>query len=244
LGGDHHYTERLIRFTRLPCCFEAPAIPEAVAPRSFWGLPESGTLYACLQSLFKLHPEFDTVLAEIIDRDPGGHFVFLEGQKETHTSALKERWAASHPKLLERTIFLPRQPSERFLELVGRVDVLLDPIHFGSGNTMYEAMLHGTPIVSWPGRFMRGRIVAAAYAQMEIADAPVVERIEDYARMAVSLGFHAVWRENLRQRTQVAAREKLFSDLSVVRDFEAFLDSAVRARETGGLLAENWRRAD
>jgi predicted O-linked N-acetylglucosamine transferase (SPINDLY family) len=241
LGADRHYTERLIRLTHLPCHYLPPPFPATVSPPSSWGLPETGTLYACPQSLFKLHPEFDAVLAEVADRDPQGHIVFLEGRDEVQTNRLRDRWARRHPILIDRVIFLPRQSFSRFMELVGCVDVLLDPIHFGSGNTMYEAMCHGTPIVTWPGCFMRGRIVAAAYAQMDIVDAPVVERIADYAAMAVSLGRDPAWRKDLRHRSRSAARERLFSDMSVVREFEAFLEAAIDARGKGARLPKAWQ---
>ena len=238
--ADRYYTERLVKFAGLPCCYEPPIGLDTVAARESFGLPETGVLYACPQSLFKLHPEFDAVLAEIAERDPGGHIVFLTAQQDAQTNQLLDRWAVLYPVLLERSIFLPRQSFPRFMELMGVVDVLLDPIHFGSGNTMYEAMVHGTPIVTWPGRFMRSRIVAAAYARMEISDAPVVTRIADYAAKAVSLGQDSGHRADLCRRSRIAAREKLFSDLSFVREFEAFLTEAVETRGAGQLLSVGW----
>jgi protein O-GlcNAc transferase len=240
-AADQYYSERLVGLTRIPCCYEPPRAPENIPPRSSWGLPATGTLYGCPQTLFKLHPDFDAVLAEIVTLDPDGHIVFLSARNEIQTEQLRKRWMVNYPVLLDRTVFLPSQPFPRFLELLGRLDVLLDPIHFGSGNTMYEAMIHGTPIVTWPGRFMRARIVAAAYAQMEIPDPPVVERVEDYAAMAASLGRDPMRREDLRRRSRVGAREKLFSDMSVVREFEAFLESAILARGAGDLLPRGWR---
>jgi protein O-GlcNAc transferase len=243
-GADAHYRERLIRLTNLPCFYEPAPMPDAAPTRSSWGIPETGTLYACPQSLFKLHPDFDAILAEIAERDQDGQIVLLEALHESQTARLLERWADTYPILLDRVTLLPRQPFPRFLEFLARVDVLLDPIHFGSGNTMYEAMVHGTPIVTWPGRFMRARIVAAAYAIMNIADAPVVTHIEDYAATAVALGRDPKRRADLRQRTRLAATERLFADRSVVRDFETFLEAAVGAREVGGILPTGWRPGD
>jgi protein O-GlcNAc transferase len=243
-GADANYRERLIRLTNLPCFYEPAPMKDAAPARSSWGLPETGTLYACPQSLFKLHPDFDAILAEIAERDQDGQIVLLEALHESQTARLLERWTDTHPILLERVTLLPRQPFPRFLEFLARVDVLLDPIHFGSGNTMYEAMVRGTPIVTWPGRFMRARIVAAAYAIMNIADAPVVTHIEDYAAAAIALGQDPERRADLRRRTRLAATEKLFADMSVVRDFETFLEASVAAREAGGILPAGWRPKD
>ena len=55
-----------------------------------------------------------------------------------------------------------------YLCLLDTVDILLDPIYFGSGNTFYESMAFGTPIVTMPGKFMRGRLVAGGYKQMKV----------------------------------------------------------------------------
>jgi protein O-GlcNAc transferase len=121
------------------------------------------------------------------------------------------------------------------------MDVLLDPIHFGSGNTFLEPMLYGTPVVTWPGRFARGRIVAAAYRQMGIEDAPIAERLEDYAPLAVALGKDAARRSRLRAVLRDAAQTELFDDLQAVRDFETFLRAAVDAASRGERLPSGWR---
>ncbi len=171
--GDEHYSEQLIRFSRLPCFYQPLMLPAQIPDRAALGLPESGTLYGCPQSLFKIHPDFDAVLAEIAQGDLTGRIVMIEGSVPAWTELLKKRWADTYPVLNERVLFLPRQPTEGFVALMVHFDLLLDPLHFGSGNTLYEALACGTPIVTWPGHFMRGRIVAGAYRQMGLADAPV-----------------------------------------------------------------------
>jgi Predicted O-linked N-acetylglucosamine transferase, SPINDLY family len=205
------------------------------------GLPETGTLYGCPQTLFKFHPDFDAVLAAIAEGDPAGRIVLLEGKYSAWTDLLRARWAKTFPVLLERVLFLPRMPLERFMALMAHMDVLLDPIHFGSGNTLYEAMVYGTPIVTWPGKFMRGRIVAGAYRQMGIADAPIAPRLEDYAPLALALGRDPERRRALRQASLAAADRELFADMQAVREFETFLEAAVAAAANGQKLPSGWR---
>jgi predicted O-linked N-acetylglucosamine transferase (SPINDLY family) len=238
-GADAHYSERLIRMNSLPCFYQALVAPTQIPSRTTLGLPERGTLYGCPQSLFKFHPEFDAVLAQIAAGDPDGHIVLVEGKVPTWTRLLRERWAQSAPILNERVVFLPRQPLNLFMALMAHFDVLLDPIHFGSGNTLYEAMVYGKPIVTWPGRFMRGRIVAGAYRQMCIADAPIARRLEDYAPLALALGRDEARRTALREALAQGAR-KLFADLRAVREFEAFLEAAVAAAGRGEKLPPGW----
>ena len=243
--ADALYAERLVGLDRLPCFYERPAVPQGPAAppglgRAELGLPEAGTLYGCPQSLFKFHPDFDAVLAEIARGDPQGHIVIIHGQFPGWSDLLRRRWADSHPILVERVRFLPRLPADRFVALLAQFDVLLDPVHFGSGNTLYEAMIHGTPIVTWPGRFMRGRIVAAAWRQMGIVDAPIAGRLEDYAPLALALGRAPTRREALRQAARAAAGA-LFEDIQAVREFEAFVTAAVAAAARGEKLPPGWR---
>ncbi|MFO1083238.1 MAG: tetratricopeptide repeat protein [Reyranellaceae bacterium] len=241
-GADAHYSERLIRLDRLPCWYEAPTVAAGTAPvRRDFGLPESGTLYACPQSLFKFHPDFDAILAAIATGDPDGHVVVLDGLQPAWSERLRTRWRESrHAAALARVHFVPRQPYDRFLALMATFDVLLDPIHFGSGNTLYEAVVHGTPIVTWPGRFMRGRIVAGAYRQMGLADAPIAERLEDYAPLALALGRDPARRAALRRAAQAKAGA-LFADHQAVREFEAFLAASVEAAGRNETLPAGWR---
>lgn len=240
-AGDH-YTERLIRLNRLPCFYQTPITPTEVPTRAAFHLPESGTLYGCLQTLFKFHPDFDAVLAAIAEGDSTGRIVLLEDSKnKALTGLLKARWEKTFPILLDRVLFLPRMPFERFMAFITHMDVLLDPVHFGSGSTLYEAMAHGTPMVTWPGQFMRARIVAGAYRQMELADAPVATQLDGYAPLALALGRDAERRGNLRAACRQAARQALYEDMQAVREFEDFLDAAVAAAACGEKLPSGWR---
>jgi predicted O-linked N-acetylglucosamine transferase (SPINDLY family) len=239
-GAEQHYSERLVRLDRLPCfyddIFEAPR-----ANRAALGLPEAGTLYGCPQSLFKLHPDFDPVLAAIAAGDPQARLVFVAGEDPAQEAALRRRWAMHAPILNERSLFLPRTSITGFLGLLSQIDVLLDPPHFGSGNTLYEALSLGAPVVTWPGRFARGRIVAGAYRQMGLADAPVAERLEDYAALALALGRDPARRAALRAAIRAAAPGTVFRDARALRGFEAFLEAAVAAAGRGEALPSGWR---
>ncbi len=243
-GADALYSERLVCLNRLPCCFEPLVAPAELPGRAALGLPETGTLYGCPQSLFKFHPDFDPVLAAIAAGDPGGRIVLLEGSNPAWSGQLKKRWAARYPILADRVMFLPRMPMGRFMTLMAEMDVLLDPPHFGSGNTLYEALVYGIPVVTWPGRFMRARIVAGAYRQMAVSDAPVADDLEGYAPLTLTLGRDPERRREMRRRFHAAANRALFSDLGAVREFEAFLTAAVEAAGRGEKLAAGWRPAE
>jgi predicted O-linked N-acetylglucosamine transferase (SPINDLY family) len=237
-GAEAHYAERLIRLPRL-ACYAEPRPPAQRLGRAAQGLPETGALYGLLQSLFKLHPDFDAVLAEIVARDPGGWLVLAQGNDPNWEALLRRRWAA-HPGLNEHALFLPRRPSDAYMSLLAEMDVQLDPVHFGSGNTFYDAMALGAPMITWPGAFARGRIVAAAYAQMGAGRGLIASSLADYAGLAVAVA-HDPHRAALQRDLQAAAEAQMFRDAAAVRGLEAFFTTAVDAARARQRLPSGWK---
>ncbi len=232
-GAEDHYSEKLVRLARLPCYYVPPAVPKGAPLCQRLGLADEATLYGCPQTLYKLHPDFDAVMETILAGDPSGVIVLIEGKHPGHEALLRKRWRGRAPALNGRALFLPRMGLGDYLALLEGLDVLLDPLHFGSGNSMYEAMLSGTPIVTWPGKFARGRIVSAAYRQMGIDDAPIAGDPADYARLALRLGRDPALRQRLRGRLREAAARSLYCDERAAGEFEAFVLAAVAAAPRG-----------
>jgi predicted O-linked N-acetylglucosamine transferase (SPINDLY family) len=80
--------------------------------------------------------------------------------------------------------------------------------------------------VTLPSQFLRGRLTYGMYRQMGISDL-VAADATDYVRLAVRLGIEPDYREQLRRRITEAS-SVLFEDVTVVREVEQFLLSAVR----------------
>jgi len=147
--------------------------------------------------------------------------VLIEGQQPTWAGLLRERLARTMGKASERVQFVARQPQGEFQRLLELADVILDPLHFGGGNTSYEAFSVGTPIVTLPGGFLRSRITYALYQWMGIDDCIAVSAA-DYVAKAVRLGTDPPWREQVRARI-LAESHKLYENPAGVRELEAFL---------------------
>jgi hypothetical protein len=102
-------------------------------------------------------------------------------------------------------------------------------------------MAMGVPIVTWPGEFMRGRIVAGAYSQMGIEDAPIAPSLDDYAKTAVSLAQDRQRRAEMSARLKQAARRDLFNDDLALQEFDIFVRAALSACQQGARLSADWR---
>ena len=229
-AADAHYSERLVRLPRVPIHLERPAWPAdpATLParRAALGLPMLGTLYGCPQSLFKLHPDFDPILAAILRRDPSGRLILLDGQHPLWRSRLLDRLSRTMPDVLDRVDFLPRLDHAAFLSLNSCLDVLLDPLHFGGGHTSYEALAVGTPVVTLPSPYLKGRITQALYRTMGVTSC-IATSLDDYMAIALRLGLDATYRAEVRTAI-LAACPAIFEDGGVLGDLEAFFLGVAR----------------
>ncbi|HEX8203760.1 MAG TPA: hypothetical protein VF590_25005, partial [Isosphaeraceae bacterium] len=152
--------------------------------------------------------------------------VLLEGRLPSWTERLRRRLARTLPDAAHRVRFLPPRPNAEFLHLLATADVILDPLPFGGGNTSYEALAVGTPVVTWPGRSLRGRITQALYRKMGLADC-VVGSAEEYVALATRIGTDAAERRRL-SRAIASASPVLFEDPDEVRALEDSFRRAVR----------------
>ena len=131
--------------------------------------------------------------------------------------------------LTDRIVVLPRMSGQDYVDLIEVSDVMLDTRHFNGMNTSLEALAVGTPVVTWPGEFQRGRHTQAMYRRMGWTDC-VVDNAESYVDLAVRLANDTSFRATVKARI-LETNGALFEDARVVREFERFFtESSARAR--------------
>lgn len=227
--GDAHFSERLIRLSRPNCVYLRPSAPPPTERRDL-GLPEGTHLYLCPQAVYKFHPDFDPVLAEILRRDPEGTLALIRSKYRAWDEMLEARLAAHLDDADTRVCWLPYLDRPRYLALLAQGDVMLDPFPFCGGNTTLEALSLATPVVTLPTDHIRGRLSYAFYRTMGVLDC-VAGSPEEYIEIAVRLGTDPALRARTRQRIAAHA-DTLFDDptvaseigqamLRMAREFEA-----------------------
>jgi len=231
--ADTHYSERLLRLPSLGVYYHRPELEGAVRTRESFGLNPKGHIYLCPQTLFKFHPDFARALAGILQADPLGELVLIEARSPEWTSDLRSRFEKSMPEDCNRRIkFLAPMPPQDFLQLLRLGDVMLDPFPFGGGNSIYESLAVGTPVVTWPCEFLRGRLAAGLLRQVTedphptfglgALDRMLVDSLESYIQQAVEIACDSVVQNQLRQQLAFGARS-LFMNQQTVFDFQQML---------------------
>ncbi|HWD37520.1 MAG TPA: tetratricopeptide repeat protein [Fimbriimonas sp.] len=224
-GNERLYTEKLVRFSSPPMIATRLDWPESITGREALGLPE-GRIYGCPQSLYKLHPEFDEFLAEVLRRDPQGWVVLIGGIQQTWIDVFLERFKGRFADVADRLILLRNLATNDYLSLLSHCEVSLDPIHFGGANTSMEAFTMGVPVVTLPGGQLRNRQTLSFYRMMEFEDL-IVDSLSDYVDLALRIGQDRAYRDELSRIVKERCGV-LFDTVEVTRELEGFFESAAR----------------
>ena len=224
-ASPDHYRERLALLPGIGTRYEATRAP-AAASRAQLGLPEDRTLYLVPQSLFKIHPDTDDLLAQVLEREPSAIAVLLVSPLQAVTQAFAARLARSLARrtvaMDDRVRFLPRLSHDTYVQVNAACDVMLDTPHWSGGNTSLDAIACGLPIVTCPGLLMRSRQSAA---MLEILGVPelVAADAAQYVEIATRLGRDAEWRRTVSSRMR-AGHASLFGRDEPIRALESFLE--------------------
>lgn len=219
LAAQMHYSEKLVLLPHLHPYYTLPT--PALSDREHFGLGDHSHYYLCPQSLFKIHPDLDPLWAELLRQDPDGVILLPAPPVQAWQNHLQKRFQATLPDLWQRIVFFPRQSPSDFLALLSSVDVILDSAPFGAGNTAYEALGQGQPLVTWPGEFLRGRFTQGFYRQMGLADL-ISTSPEAYVERALALAQQPELKQVESQRIR-AAQPLLFEQTQGLRELEQIL---------------------
>jgi predicted O-linked N-acetylglucosamine transferase (SPINDLY family) len=231
-NADEHYTEKLIRLPNLSIYYEPLSIPSAAANRGSFGLDKDKTLFICTQSLFKYLPQYDEVFPRIAKEIPQCQFAFLNYYK---SSRLGERFIRRFEKSFTRfglrctdyVKLLPHLNVGQYRALNLMADVFLDSIGWSGCNSTLEALTCNLPIVTMPGKLMRGRHTHAILKMMGL-DEVEGKDLDEYVAIAGRLGKEVEWRKHISEKIS-KLKHRVYRDTACIRGLEEFLKQAVES---------------
>ena len=223
--GERFYGERLVRLHNPPSYYYRPRDPSNFDIRAHLGLNSGERLYASLQTLYKMHPDFDRALVQILRSDPRGRVLLIAARHEGWNDKLRRRLEREGPDVAGRIIFMPAVSLPDYLAVLRDVDALLDTFHFGGGNSSYESFGVSAPVVTLPGERMRARITAALYARMG-QSRWIARSVEHFVALALELADGHAGRPDWRREIRDGA-ERFLENEAVVREYEDFIETAL-----------------
>lgn len=196
---------------------EPPTLPKRPPDRSEFGLSEQAHLYLCHQNPRKIHPDFDPLIAAILQQDPAGRLVLIGSPEGTETAPLRHRLQQRLGPLADRVHILARMPRDRYLSLLNLVDVALDPPHYTGANTSFDALGLGVPIITMASPLLRGNFTSGLYRQMGLDDL-ITDDPARYVNLALNIAkdpsLRAHWHETLMtHKTHIFRTAKAVSEL-------------------------------
>jgi protein O-GlcNAc transferase len=228
--GEAHYTERLLRLPDLGSCY----LPDGDLPpppdRTALGLDPQAQVFWSGQALYKYLPQFDVVFPRIASQLGGCKFVFIafarsQAVTEAFRGRLADAFAAAGLNASQHVVILPAMSQRDYLSAVGLADVILDTPAWSGGKSTLDCLAWDPAIVTWPGRFMRGRHTAAILRRIG-CEATIAESLDDYVSIAVRLMRDPAWRAQIRQ-TVALRKHRAFDTSAYIGALEAFLTEEV-----------------
>jgi CRISPR-associated protein Csy1 len=230
--GDAHYTEPLVRLPGIGTSYPRLTLPPP-ASREALGLPSGVPLLLCPQSLFKIHPDNDDLFARVVAQSPAAILLLFAERHPAITDRFMQRLSASFERhglsIRERTRVLPRVSHEDYLRINLACDLMLDTLHWSGGNTSLDALACGLPVVTLPGRFMRGRQSAGMLRLIGLPEL-VAGGEDDYVRIVAQLAGDAGRRDAVGKTLRERA-ELIFEDPAPLSALQAFLEMSATVRE-------------
>jgi predicted O-linked N-acetylglucosamine transferase (SPINDLY family) len=227
--GQAHYSETLVRLPRLGTCFEKPVLPPQRRYRQDFGLHQDAVVYLTCQYLGKYLPQYDYLFPAIARQVPSAQFVFLALPNAAigrqFWQRLSQAFSAWGLAIENHCRLLPQLDHQDYLDLNRCADVMLDSYGWSGGITTLEAVAAGLPVVTCPGRFLRGRHTYAILKRMGL-DLLIAQDLQRYEDLAVQLGRDPQFRQQISQQIQ-QRRNLLFEDRDCVAALAHFLRQAV-----------------
>ncbi|XFA73824.1 hypothetical protein RYO59_002078 [Thermosynechococcaceae cyanobacterium Okahandja] len=232
--GDLDYCETLIRLKNLGIQF-SPHQEDEREPitREEFGFKPDTVIYGCLQTWYKYLPHFDYVYPEIAAAVGNCQFVFITHLMSQHSrqrfeGRLERAFAAKNLDWREYCFLSRPLNFYGFTSMLHCLDIFLDSIEWSGGCTTLEALHYAqVPIVTTPGRFMRGRHTAGILTQLGLPEL-IAPNVSSYIQKAIELGQNVAYRQFIHEKIQTHL-PRVMADQEGMKSLEAFILQTVNS---------------
>ena len=226
-----HFSEKL---AQMPICYQPNdrqrALP-APTRRRQWGVPETGPMLCCFNSVYKITPEVFDSWMRILHAVPEAWLWLLDGNEQAKVNLRRE--AGLRGVDPSRLLFAPPAAPEQHQSRLACADLMLDTWPCNAHTTASDALWAGLPLVTLRGEVFASRVAASLLHACGL-DELVCDSIETYEATAVTLlrdppRLEALHRHLIDQRLSLP----LFDSQAFSADLEALYLRMVERHRAG-----------
>ncbi len=213
------YTERPLYMPHMAFPSDTTRLPPGPPPtRAACGLPESGFVFCCFNSSYKILPEVFAIWMRLLAAVPGSVLWLLDTSAEVRSNLRGEAKRAGIDPA--RLIFAPVVPVGAHVARNAAADLFLDSYPYGAHTTANDALLAGLPVITCAGETLASRIAGSQLNAIGLPELIATSFAEYEAlalRLATEPGLLDGYRERLRANRHTSP---LFDMARYARDFE------------------------
>jgi predicted O-linked N-acetylglucosamine transferase (SPINDLY family) len=176
--------------------------------RKKFNLPESGFVYCCFNSIYKINPAIFNSWMRILKKTKNTFLCLLESNNYCKENLICE--AIKRGVDASRILFSPLVDYEDIFQRFKFCDLFLDTFPYASHTTASEALSSGLPLLTMTGESYQSRVSASLLKNLNIPEL-ITSNIEDYENFAIYLANNS---EKLKE-----IREKLLSSIKSSNTF-------------------------
>jgi predicted O-linked N-acetylglucosamine transferase (SPINDLY family) len=207
------------------------AIPDWTVTRSEAGLPETGFVYCCFNSTYKINSFIFQSWMRILRAVEASALWLLE----PNAIALKNLRSFASQAGIDpgRLIFAPRVDALSHMARHHLADLFLDSLPYGAHTTANDALWAGLPVLTRLGRAFPGRVAASLLEAIRFPEL-ITHSFDEYERVATDLAMDSKRLADIKKRLMVQRQTApLFNTGLFVRQLEAAYASIYRRHQGG-----------
>ena len=200
------------------------------------GLPDGAKFIFYPQLLNRLLPEDDFILKTLLENNPQMYFIALLTMKELQL--IYYRWKEIMPDCMDRIIFMPLQPLDKFLWVIKQASVVLGSFKAAHGAiTIGTVFSQGQPLVAGYGDCFSSLHSKFCYYKMGV-EGLIVNSHKEAVEVAQRLIDDPKWKAE-KSAEITDNLHKIYNTRGVSRQLQDFIVQAYD-RAANGLPIENW----
>jgi protein O-GlcNAc transferase len=213
------YTERPLYMPHMAFPSDTTRLPPGPpATRAACGLPESGFVFCCFNTSYKILPEVFAIWMRLLAAVPGSVLWLLDTGAEVRSNLRGEAKRAGIDPA--RLIFAPVVPAGAHAARNAAADLFLDSYPYGAHATANDALLAGLPVITCAGETLASRIAGSQVSAIGLPEL-ITTSFAEYEALALRLATEPGLLDGYRERLRVNRHTSpLFDMARYARDFE------------------------